>query len=162
SIGLLRLVGNRTSGNNLTWTTYLDNVGFYHQPIPENTVIRVNQLPYHRVYVNETTTDLDSIGLPDTVTVALGDNSETEVAIEEWRVEEGDWEPSKTGVYQFTGILTDREDLDNSLDRTATLYVYNRLTPPETKRQTEWLDRGAIALQDEAGIFIGWRLLVDE
>lgn len=162
SIEIVRLVGNRTSGNNLTWTTYLDNFGFYHKPIPEDTIIRVNPLPYQRVYVNETTSNLDSIGLPDSVTVILGDNSKTEVAIEKWKPEGKDWDPSKAGVYKFTGILAERDDLNNHLDRTATLYVYNRLTPPKTKRQTEWLDRGAVALKAEEGIFISWRLLVDE
>src|SRR5699024_7185289 len=47
-------------------------------------------------------------------------------------------------------------------DRTATIHVYNRLTPPNTARETEWLDRGVIALQAEEGIFVSWRLLMDE
>ncbi|ENH95903.1 s-layer domain-containing protein [Gracilibacillus halophilus YIM-C55.5] len=162
AISTLRLVGVRTSGNNHTWTTYLDNIGIYHQPIDDQTITSVQSLPYHRVYVNETSEDIASIGLPDEVPVTLADNSSVEVSVDEWKEVDKEWNPNKQGVYEFEGTLEESEAVNNPFQRTATLYVYNRLHQPETNRHTEWLDRGAIALPTEEGMFISWRLLQDE
>ena len=162
SVKTVKLVGIRTSGNNHSWTTYLDNFGVYNVPIPSNTISKVDPLRYHQVYVNETTSDLTSIGLPKTVTVTLADNSKKEVAVSEWRTVGKEWNPESTGVYEFKGTLAQTEGIDNSFNREATLYVYNRLTPPGTERQTEWLDRGVVALKAENGNFVSWRLLADE
>ncbi|NIK78794.1 hypothetical protein FHS15_003940 [Paenibacillus castaneae] len=162
SVASVRLVGVRTSGNNITWTTYMDNFGVYNVSIPANTITKVDRLPYHRVYVNETTDAIDSIGLPDTVTVTLADNSKVEAAVTEWSTVDRSWTSGEAGVYEFKGILADTEGLVNSFDRFATIYVYNRLAPSDSARQTEWLDLGVIALKSEDGIFISWRLLADE
>ncbi|WP_246879813.1 Ig-like domain-containing protein [Bacillus suaedae] len=162
SISTLRLVGMRTSGNNHTWTTYLDNVGIYSVPIADNTITKVDQLSYHRVYVNETTEDLSSIGLPETVTVTLADNSKQEVAVSEWAEVGAAWNPSEPGVYEFNGTLAETDGVQNDFERSAQLYVYNRLAPPENARQMEWLDRSVVAINSEDGIFISWRLLIDE
>ncbi|WP_100407798.1 rhamnogalacturonan lyase [Bacillus solitudinis] len=162
SVATVRLVGIRTSGNNHTWTTYLDNLGIYSVPISDNTITKVDKLSYQRVYVNETTEDIASIGLPETVTVTLADNSKKEITVSEWEVVGKQWNPSESGVYEFNGVLAETEGVENGFDRSAKLYVYNRLTPPESERQTEWLDRGVIALNSEEGIFISWRLLADE
>ena len=162
SVAEIRLGGVRTSGNNITWTTYLDNFGIYHVPIPGNTIVLVDKLPYHRVYVGETTNELSSIGLPSTVTVTLADNSKAEIAVNEWNVIGKPWASNDAGVYTFKGELADSDELLNTFKRSAVLYVYNRLTLLDNARQTEWLDRGAIALQSENGIFVSWRLLADE
>ncbi|MDQ0974527.1 rhamnogalacturonan endolyase [Neobacillus niacini] len=162
SVKTVKLVGIRTSGNNHSWTTYLDDFGIYSVPIPGNTVSKVDQLRYHQVYVNETTTDISSIGLPQTVTVTLADNSKKEVAVSEWKTVGKEWNPEESGVYEFKGTLAQTEGIDNSFNREATLYVYNRLTAPNTERQKEWLDRGVIALKSENGNFVSWRLLADE
>nr|WP_244719332.1 rhamnogalacturonan lyase [Gracilibacillus caseinilyticus]UOQ48592.1 rhamnogalacturonan lyase [Gracilibacillus caseinilyticus] len=162
NVSTLRLVGVRTSGNNHTWTTYLDNVGIYHVPINDNTITNVPSLPYERVYVGDTTADINSIGLPEKVEVALADHSTTEAAISEWQAVGKEWDPEQSGVYEFSGTIADSAEIDNAFDRKATVYVYNRLTPPETNRATEWLDRGTVALQTDDGIFLSWRLLVDE
>src|SRR5699024_4421150 len=58
SIEKLKLAGIRTSGNNHTWTTYLDNIKISHIPIDNDAIISVNEMPYHRVYVGETTKDV--------------------------------------------------------------------------------------------------------
>ncbi len=162
SISTVKLVGIRTSGNNHTWTTYLDNFGVYHKPISDQTITKVNSLPYHRVYVDETTEDIDSIGLPEAVTVTLADNSTPDVAVSEWVAVGQEWNPGESGVYEFRGTLAETEGVENTFDRNATIYVYNRLTPPDTERDTEWLDRGVVALQSDNGIFVSWRLLADE
>ncbi|OLS41151.1 Ig-like domain-containing protein [Bacillus sp. MRMR6] len=162
SVAAVRLVGIRTSGNNHSWTTYLDDFGVYSVQIPGNTISKVNQLPYHRVYAGETTANFDSIGLPETVKVTLADNRNVDVAVSEWRTVGKAWTPSEAGVYEFRGTLVETEGIVNSFNREATLYVYNRLAPPENERQTEWLDRGVIALKSEDGVFVSWRLLADE
>ncbi|WP_199621256.1 rhamnogalacturonan lyase family protein [Paenibacillus alkalitolerans] len=162
SFSAIKLVGVRTSGNNLTWTTYLDNFGIYHVPLPDNAIVKVDQLPYHRVYVGETSEDIDSIGLPATVPVTLADGTNIDVPISEW-VETGvQWNPGQSGVYEFRGTIVETEGIENVFNRSATLYVYNRLSPVDLPQQAEWLDRGVIALKSEDGIFISWRLLADE
>jgi rhamnogalacturonan endolyase len=163
SIASLKLVGVRTSGNNETWDTYLDNFEVSNVPVPDNTLFLVDKLPYHRVYVNQTTKDVTSIGLPEKVKVTLADNSTKEIAVSKWE-NAGDkaWDPSKPGVYEFKGTLADTNGIVNSFNKTAKIYVYNRLTPSETDRQTEFLDRGVIALKSDNGNFISWRLLADE
>ncbi|MDC3417570.1 rhamnogalacturonan lyase [Aquibacillus salsiterrae] len=162
SIATVRLSGIRTSGNNHTWTTYLDNLGVYSVPINDNTITKVADLPYQRVYVGETAAEIDSIGLPETVTATLASGRTVKVNISEWVAVGKEWNPNQSGVYSFKGTLADVEGINNDFNRTATLYVYNRLTPPETARNTEWLDRGVVALNAEDGIFISWRLLADE
>lgn len=162
SVAGVRLVGIRTSGNNQTWTTYLDNFGIYNVSIPDHTIINVDKLPYHRVYVNEKAQDITSIGLPDVVIVTLADGSKAEAAVSSWTAVGREWDPAAPGVYEFRGALADSGELDNRYGRSATIYVYNRLAPPDTARQTEWLDRGVIALKSENGIFVSWRLLADE
>ncbi|QGH35547.1 rhamnogalacturonan lyase [Gracilibacillus salitolerans] len=162
SVDKLKLVGIRTSGNNHTWTTYLDNVEINQIPVVENAITAVHELPYQRVFLGETTTDIDSIELPETVPVTLANNSTVDAPIANWQVVGEEWNPDQEGVYLFEGVLAESEEIENPFDRTATVYVYNRLTPPETNRETEWLDRGVIALQAEGGIFVSWRLLSDE
>jgi rhamnogalacturonan endolyase len=162
SFGMVRLAGVRTSGNNLTWTTYLDDFGIYNVPISDRAILKVDDLPYTRVYVGETTEDITSIGLPDNVSVTLADDSKTDVPVSEW-VEIGkEWDPDQSGVYEFRGTLAETEGTENVFGRFATLYVYNRLQPMDPAQHAEWLDRGVIALPSEEGIFISWRLLADE
>lgn len=161
SIQSIKLVGIRTSGNNHTWSTYLDNFGVYHVPIPDHTIVSIDQLPYHHIYVGEATSEVQSIGLPSEVKVTLADNRKVLVPISEWTAVAG-WDAEETGVYEFTGTLAQTDTVLNTFDRSATIYVYNRLTPPDTARQTEWLDRGLMALKAEEGIFVSWRLLADE
>jgi rhamnogalacturonan endolyase len=162
SVASVRLVGMRTSGNNITWTTYLDNFGVYHLPIPDNRITKVDKLPYHKVYVNTTTEAVSSIGLPQTVKVTLANNSKADLAVREWTAVNQAWSPGVSGVYQFRGALVVPEGLENGFERYATCYVYNRLAPSNTARQTEWLDRGVVALKSNEGVFISWRLLADE
>ncbi len=162
SVSILRLVGIRTSGNNLTWTTYLDNVGIYHVPINDNTITSIPALPYQRVYVGETTEDITSIGLPEIIPVALADHTTVDAPVQEWKPVDKDWNPNEPGIYEFEGTIAESEAVDNAFNRKGTVFVYNRLTPPETNRATEWLDRGVIALQSDDGIFVSWRLLADE
>lgn len=162
SVAQIRLVGMRTSGNNITWTTYLDNFTISHIPIPDNRITKVDRIPYHRVYVNETTEALSSIGLPAGVKVSLADNSQAVVGVSEWTAVGKPWNPHVAGVYEFRGKLAAVEGLENGFGRYATCYVYNRLAPPGAARQTEWLDRGAVALKADQGIFVSWRLLADE
>ncbi|MDQ0916259.1 rhamnogalacturonan endolyase [Paenibacillus sp. V4I5] len=162
SVASVKLVGMRTSGNNIAWTTYLDNFGVYHIPIPENRITKVDKLPYHTVYVDQTSADIHSIGLPQSVKVTLANNSKIDVPVSEWVNVGKAWDPHESGVYTFKGILAVPQSLENGFDRYATNYVYNRLAPPNTARQTEWLDRGIIALKSTDGIFVSWRLLADE
>jgi len=162
SVASMRLVGIRTAGNNETWNTYLDNVEVSNVPVSSNTLYLVEKLPYHRVYVNKTTNDISSIGLPKTVNVTLADNSKREVAVTKWEPVGKEWDPSKAGVYEFNGTLAETEGIVNSFNKTAKIYVYNRLTPSENERQTEFLDRGVIALKSDEGVFVSWRLLADE
>ncbi|GIP42927.1 hypothetical protein J45TS6_13860 [Paenibacillus sp. J45TS6] len=162
SVEAVKLGGVRTSGNNLNWTSYLDNLGIYNVSIKANTITRVDNLPYYRVYVNEKTDAIDSIGLPNQVTVTLADNSKVDVAVSEWNTVGDTWNAAKAGVFEFQGTLAVTEDLSNSYNRSATMYVYNRLSPPVSVRQTEWLDRGVIALNSDDGVFVSWRLLADE
>ncbi|PFO08016.1 S-layer protein [Bacillus sp. AFS076308] len=162
SVASMRLVGIRTAGNNETWNTYLDNVEVSNVPVSSNTLYLVEKLPYQRVYVNKTTNDISSIGLPKTVNVTLADNSKREVAVTKWEPVGNAWDPSKAGVYEFNGTLAETDGIVNSFNKTAKIYVYNRLTPPENERQTEFLDRGVIALKSDDGIFVSWRLLADD
>lgn len=162
SVAAVKLGGVRTSGNNLTWTSYLDNLGIYNVSIPSNTITKVDKLPYHRVYVNQKNDVIDSIGLPNQVTVTLADNSKVKVDISEWKSVGQTWNAAKAGVYEFQGILDVTGDIVNGYNRSATMYVYNRLAPPVSNRQTEWLDRGVIALKSDEGVFVSWRLLADE
>ncbi|MCI3926236.1 Ig-like domain-containing protein [Paenibacillus sp. TRM 82003] len=164
SVASVKLVGLRTSGNNHTWTTYLDNFGVYHVPTAGNTVTTVDRLPYHRVYVGTTTEDIASIGLPSSVTVSLVNGDKANVAVSEW-IPVGDhaWDPTVSGVYTFSGTLATDDAVVNPFGRTATIYVENRLSPPvDSARQTEWLDRGLVALTSEDGVFVSWRLLASE
>ncbi|WP_251551092.1 FIMAH domain-containing protein [Neobacillus muris] len=163
SLASLKLVGIRTSGNNETWDTYLDNFEVSNVPVADNVLYLVDKLAYHRVYVDQTTTDISSIGLPKTVGVTLADNSKKEVSVSKWEnVGDNAWDPSKPGVYEFKGTLAATDGIVNSFNKTAKIYVYNRLSPQETDRQTEFLDRGAIALKSDQGNFVSWRLLADE
>lgn len=162
TIASIQLAGIHTDGNYITWTTYIDNLGFYHIPIPNNRVTSVDPLPYHRVYVGKTTTDISSLGLPTTVTVTMADNSKAEATVKEWIKIGEPWNPEVEGIYEFKGIVESGNGVDNGFNKYAFCYVYNRLTPPDTARQAEWLDRGAIALKSDEGIFISWRLLADE
>jgi len=158
----IKLQGIRTSGNNLTSTTYLDNFGIYIVPAASNAVAYVEKLPYHRVYVGETTDDISSVGLPEEVPVRLVSGERVYIPVAGWTVTGKEWNPEVTGVYTFVGILAETEEYDNLYNRTATLYVYNRLPVPGNTRQAEWLDRGVIALSSGNGIFISWRLRADE
>lgn len=157
----VRLAGVRTAGNNITWTTYLDNFGVYYKRVPDNRIISVEKLPYHRVYVNTAKT-IEEIGLPETVKVTLADGSKIDVPVKRWEIVDKEWSSSEPGIYTFKGILAPSEEVDNSYGKYAICYVYNRLMPPGIARQTEWLDRGAVALKSNDGIFISWRLLIDE
>ena len=161
TISALRLTGVRTSGNNVTWTTYLDNFGIYHISLPENRITVVDQIPYKRIYV-DTALTIDEIGLPQSVTVTLADGNKADVDVDKWIAVDKMWDGSQAGVYTFEGILKESDTVENGFDRKATCYVYNRLTKATNVRHTEWLDRGVIALTSEDGIFISWRLLVDE
>lgn len=160
-LGGMRLGGVRTSGNNLTWDTYLDNVALYVSPLSDHAITLVDQLPYHRIYVGQATDELASIGLPDEVEVTLADGSKALAAITAWE-EVDPWNASAAGVYEFRGVLDDDNDYENPFNKTALLYVYNRLEPLSQARNTEWLDRGVIALSADDGIFVSWRLLADE
>ncbi|BCS80548.1 rhamnogalacturonan lyase family protein [Anaerocellum diazotrophicum] len=157
----MSLVGIRTSGNNITWTTYLDNVWIYNKPIPQNRIINVDKLPYKTVYVN-TVQDVSQIGLPSKVTVTLASGQKKEVEVQNWESIGGQRSPDKPGIYTFKGILKEDNTVDNTYGKYAVCYVYNKLPPSKAVRQTEWLNRGLIALKAENGIFISWRLLADE
>jgi len=162
SIGNVKLSGVRTRQNNLTWTTYVDNFGIYIVPPPPNRIAYVEKLPYHRVYVGETTEDISSVGLPDEVTVVLVSGEKVNIPVAEWKVSGKAWNPDESGVYTFTGILAETGEYDNAYNRAATMYVYNRLPVPDNTRQAEFLDRGVIALSAGSGIFVSWRLRADE
>lgn len=162
TVGGVKLSGVRTSGNNITWTTYLDDFGVYYEPIPDRTILSVDRLPYHRVYVNTTTDAVESIGLPSAVMVTLADQTKPEVPVSEWKAVGQPWNPGEAGVHEFRGTLADMDGLENLFGTYATNYVYNRLPPPDAARQAEWLDRGVIALTSDEGIFVSWRLLADE
>ena len=162
SFDAVKLVGVRTSGNNLTWKTYLDNFGVYNVPVSDDTLIRVDKQPYHRVYVGETTEDVDSIGLPGTVKVTLANGSKVDVPVSKWTEAGRKWDPKESGVYEFTGTLAETDGVNNEFNRDVTIYVYNRLAPVDKPQQAEWLDRGVVALKSEDGIFVSWRLLADE
>jgi len=157
----ISLVGIRTSGNNITWTTYLDNVWIYNKPIPPNRIINVDKLPYKTIYVN-TAQDISQIGLPTKVTVTLANGTKKEVEIAKWEILSGQWTADKPGIYTFKGVLKEDSSVDNTYGKYAICYVYNRLQPSKAVRQMEWLNRGLIALKAENGIFISWRLLADE
>ena len=157
----ISLVGIRTSGNNITWTTYLDNVWIYNKPIPPNRIINVDKLPYKTLYVN-TAQDISQIGLPTKVTVTLANGTKKEVEIAKWEILSGQWTADKPGIYTFKGVLKEDSSVDNTYGKYAICYVYNRLQPSKAVRQMEWLNRGLIALKAENGIFISWRLLADE
>lgn len=161
SISDIRIAGLRTSGNNLTWKTYMDNLGFYHVPISNDTIIMVNPMPYHRIYVGDTDHTIESLNLPETVTVTTGDGRHETVRVVSWQEKNGAFAPNISGVYAFRGIL-DPGQLSNDLNREAILYVNNRNKPTYLPRQTEWLDRGLIALFVDPGIFVSWRLRIDE
>lgn len=162
SVKEIRLSGVRTAGNNITWQTYLDNLGVYRVWMPDNYITRVNAIPYGKVYVNQTTADLASIGLPKEVKLTLADDRNPVVTVKQWEAVGQAWNPAVPGVYVFRGTLDVPAEYVNEFGRKATYYVQNRLSPPETARQTEWLDRGVIALKAQEGIFISWRLLADE
>jgi len=162
SIAQMSLAGLRTSGNNITWSTYIDNIGLFYRAIEDESIVRVNQLPYHRLYVNEASNDLSTIGLPEEVEVTLANNETEMVEVKEWKAVDKKWNTDEAGVYEFEGQLAETEGLLNPFNRSAKIYVYNRLTPKNMARETEWLDRGVIALKSEEGIFVSWRLLADE
>jgi rhamnogalacturonan endolyase len=162
SIKMIRLAGVRTNGNNLTWTTYLDNFGIYHIPVSDEVISKTEWLPYIRVYVGETTADISSIGLPDEVPVTLAGGNIVNVPVIEWTAIGKPWDPDVSGVYEFRGTLADTEYTQNPFGRYATQYVYNRLHPIDLPQEVEWLNRGVVALPSNDGIFISWRLLADE
>ncbi|WP_438446441.1 S-layer homology domain-containing protein [Gorillibacterium sp. sgz5001074] len=161
SVSSVRLAGVRTSGNNITWTTYLDNFSVSTAAIPLSRITQVQQLPYRTVYVQETTTNPASVGLPQTVKVTLADKSTATLGVT-WSSVGTPWNPAVPGVYEFRGALTTGGSVENGFGRYATNYVYNRLKPSTLKRQAEWLDRGVVALKADTGIFLSWRLLGDE
>jgi rhamnogalacturonan endolyase len=161
-IGSIIFSGHRTSGNNVSWTTYLDNCGVYYVVIPDNRITKVEKIPYLRVYVGSATNDINSIGLPQNVTVSLADGSKTTMEVKEWVATDAQWDSQKPGVYTFKGELADKEGIDNSFKRYATCYVNHRLPPKQYERQVEKLDRGVIALKADSGMFISWRLMADE
>lgn len=159
----IKIVGLRTAGNNITWTSYLDNMGIYRTAVPDNTIILVNKMPYHQVYVDQTTTDIQTIGLPSIVNLTLANNTKTTAAISEWKAVGKNWNPHEPGIYKFIGTVVTPAGLSNALNRNeAVHYVYNRLEPATQPRSAEWLDRGAVALKADSGIFVSWRLLATE
>lgn len=162
TVEILQLVGMRTPTNNITWTTYLDNLGIYNTPLPDDRIINVDPMPYHRVYVGDTTKDPETINIPDKVVVTTADGKKEEVTVKEWHETGTPWDPDTQGIYEFKGILDDSDELDNGFNRLAHCYVYNRLKPSDTARQAEWLDRAAIALKSDDGVFVSWRLLATE
>ena len=157
----LSINGVRTSGNNITWTTYLDNVKIAVDPISDKSITSVAELPYKRVYVKSTTGDISSIGLAKTVSVELANGEKTEANIESWSADSA-WNPNKDGVYAFTGKIKADDKVENDLGFSVKQYVYNRLEEPKTARNTEYLDRGASAITTDNGILVSWRLLADE
>lgn len=162
TVNVVTIAGIRTAGNNITWTTFLDDFGIYNIPVPNNRIMSINRLPYHRVYVGETSEDISLLGLPSKVSATLADGSIAYVPVKTWLSKEGDWNPNIRGVYTFTGSIDSTPEFDNVFKRTATLHVYNRYPAPNIQRQVEWLNRGAIALTSDEGIFISWRLRADE
>lgn len=161
SLGAVRLAGIRTPGNNITWTTYLDNFYVYYRPTPENRIVSVEKLPYRRIYVGTAET-IEEIGLPKTVRVTLASGETREASVERWEVIGGAWEPSKPGIYAFKGVIGLDGEIDNSYGLHAICYVYNRLPPTVYNRQREKLGRGLVALKADGGIFVSWRLSSDE
>lgn len=157
----LSINGIRTSGNNITWTTYLDNVKVAVDPISDKSITSIVDLPYKRVYVKSTTADIASIGLAKTVSAELADGSTVDASIAEWKCDTT-WNPNKDGVYAFTGTIKTDENVANDLGCTVKQYVYNRLEEPKTARNTEYLDRGATAITTESGILVSWRIRADE
>ena len=168
----MEVTGIRTAGNNITWTTYIDNIKFDYEPISSKTITTVEAVPYKRVYVNEAK-DAAALNLPKSVLVKLADGTSTKVNVSEWTavespatsstiVAKGTYNPATAGVYTFRGTLAPSGGVENTLGRVAYQYVYNRLPTPESKRQTEWFDRGVVAVKADKGIFVSWRLLADE
>mgnify|MGYP002623826001 CR=1 FL=1 len=170
----LEVTGIRTAGNNITWTTYVDNIKFEYEPLSPKTVTAVDNVPYKRVYVN-TVKDIAELNFPKEVPVKLADGTVTKSAVAEWVpvespasdstiVAKDTWNPAVAGVYTFKADLAPTGGVTNDLARVAYQYVYNRLAPVESKRQTEWFDRGVVAVKSDSGKgnFISWRLLADE
>ncbi|MCR5607337.1 MAG: rhamnogalacturonan lyase [Treponema sp.] len=164
TIAQLKIEGVRTSGNNITWKTYLDNVDFSVEPIAANSITTVSQLPYKRIYVGDANADTASIGLASSVNAELANGTSVTAQIENWKnIGDNKWDAKKDGVYAFEGQIKTTNKFTNDLNKTVVQYVYNRLPVPETSnRQTEWLDRGLVASHAEKGIFLSWRLLASE
>lgn len=160
-ISKMTVAGIRTSGNNITWQTYLDNIALDYQPISPDSITTVDSLPYIRVSVGENKKE-KSLGLPKTVSVKLADGSSALVPVSKWKAVGKKWNTKKDGVYTFVGTIGGTADAKNTLGRSACQYVYNRLPVPESKRQNEWLDRGLVALKAENGVLVSWRLRVEE
>ncbi|MCR5724263.1 MAG: hypothetical protein K6G80_04160 [Treponema sp.] len=169
----MEVTGIRTAGNNITWTTYVDNIKLEYEPLSKKTITTVEDVPYKRVYVGEVQDILSA--LPKEVPVKLADGTSAKVAVSSWEsvatgakpakiVAAGKYDPAVAGVYTFKGTLAPAGGVENPLDRVAYQYVYNRLKPVESKRQTEWFDRGVVAVRTESGSgnFVSWRLLADE
>ncbi len=159
-ISRMVITGIRTSGNNITWQTYLDNFKIDYEPIASNSITTVDALPYKRVYVGKAS-DVKALKLPESVGVKLADGNSSSAPIAEWKCE-GKWNPEKSGVYTFVGSIADTDSAKNVLSRNAYQYVYNRLPPVQSKRQNEWLDRGLVALKSDGGVFVSWRIRVEE
>ena len=160
-ISQMTIVGVRTSGNNISWTTYLDNVHFSVKEIAKNSITTVEPLPYGRVYVGSAK-KVDGIGLPKKVPVVLADGTKTEATVSKWKAQGASWNTKKSGVYTFEGTIKTDSKIANDLGKKAVCYVYNREKVPQNEREVEWLDRGLVAVKAEKGNFVSWRILATE
>lgn len=160
-IAKMTLTGIRTSGNNITWTTFLDNVNFAVEAISKNSITTVAPLPYARVYTG-TAKDVKGLNLPKKVPVTLANGLGADATVSSWKSVGKEWDCEKEGVYTFEGTIPASGIVDNDLNKKAVQYVYNRLPVPETERQAEWLDRGVVAVKADKGIFVSWRIRADE
>ena len=161
AVAKMEVAGVRTSGNNITWQTYLDDVAVSVDPISENSITAIESVPYKRIYVGSAKKDVASLGLAKTVPASLANGKSADVSVESWKAV-GDWNPDKEGVYKFEGKLKTNAGVANDLNLTAVQYVYNRIAPAEHTRNAEWLDRGAVAVHTDEGILIQWRINADE
>lgn len=160
-ISKMTITGVRTSGNNISWTTYLDNLNFAAEAISPNSITTVAVLPYGRVYVGKAA-KIEDIGLPSDVSVTLANGKKAEVPVSKWEAVGKAWDSGKDGVYTFEGTIEPTDKIANDLNKKAVNYVYNRLPVPTNARQMEWLDRGLIASKSGKGVFVSWRILASE
>ena len=161
ALAKMEIAGVRTSGNNITWQTYLDNVNVGVEAIADNSITAVENVPYKRIYVGSAKKDIASLGLAKTVPASLANGKNVDVSVESWKAV-GEWNPDKDGVYKFEGTLKTNASVSNDLKLSAVQYVYNRIAPSEHTRNAEWLDRGAVAVHTDEGILLQWRINADE